>query len=43
LYRALTDVYPDAKRLQIRRVGLLSNWEWGCDTGSELRRFRARI
>jgi hypothetical protein len=43
LYRALTDVYPDAKRLQIRRVGLLSNWEWGTDTGSVLRRFRARV
>lgn len=42
LYRALTDVYADAKRLQIRRVGLLSNWEWGTDTGSEFRRFRAR-
>ncbi len=42
LYRALTDVYPDAKRLQIRRVGLLGNWEWGTDTGSEFRRFRAR-
>ncbi len=43
LYRALTDVYPDAKRLQIRRVGLLGNWEWGTDTGSALRRFRARV
>jgi hypothetical protein len=42
LYRALTDVYPDAKRLRIRRVGLLSNWEWGTDTGSEFRCFRAR-
>lgn len=43
LYRALADVYPDAKSLQIRRVGLLGNWEWGTDTGSVLRRFRARI
>jgi hypothetical protein len=42
LYRALTDVYPDAKRLLIRRVGLLGNWEWGTDTGSTFRRFRAR-
>lgn len=42
LYRALTDVYPDARPLQIRRVGLLGNWEWGTDTGSVLRNFRAR-
>lgn len=42
LYRALTDVYPDARRLKINRVGLLGNWEWGTDTGSEFRRFRAR-
>lgn len=43
LYRALTDIYPDAPRLQIRRVGLLANWEWGNDTGSRLRRFQARV
>jgi hypothetical protein len=43
LYRALTDVYPDAKRLTIRRVGLLANWEWGNDTGSIFQSFRARV
>jgi hypothetical protein len=43
LYRALTDVYPDARRLMIRRVGLLANWEWGDDTGSVFRSFRARV
>lgn len=43
LYRALTDVYPDAKRLTIRRAGLLANWEWGNDTGSVFRSFRARV
>jgi hypothetical protein len=42
LYRALTDVYPDARPLELRRVGLVVNWEWGEDTGSEMRRFRAR-
>ena len=34
LYRSLTDVYADAVRLQIRRVGIVANWEWGNDTGS---------
>ena len=43
LYRALSDIYPDAKPLQIRRVGLLSNWEWGTDTGSVLQRFHGRV
>lgn len=42
LYRALTDVYPDSRVLRINRVGLLTNWEWGNDTGSEFRRFRGR-
>ena len=42
LYRALTDVYPEAGRLAIRRVGVAANWEWGDDTGSLFRRFRAR-
>jgi hypothetical protein len=42
LYRALTDIYADATRLDIRRVGLIANWEWGNDTGSEFRRFCAR-
>jgi hypothetical protein len=43
LYRAVTDVYADATRLQINRIGLLANWEWGNDTGSSFRSFRARI
>lgn len=42
LYRALTDVYADARRLKIHRVGLLANWEWGNDTGSRFRHFTAR-
>jgi hypothetical protein len=41
LYRALTDVYPEARPLAIRRVGLVANWEWGNDTGSRFARFRA--
>lgn len=40
--RALTDVYADCRRLAIRRVGIITNWEWGRDTGSEFRNFRVR-
>lgn len=43
LYRALTDVYPNFKRLSINRVGLVVNWEWGDDTGTTLRRFVAKV
>lgn len=43
LYRALTDVYADCTRLSIKRVGLLANWEWGTDTGSMFRDFRAKV
>lgn len=43
LYRALTDVYPDCKRFSINRVGLISNWEWGVDTGSRFNDFVGRI
>jgi hypothetical protein len=42
VYRALTDVYPDCKPLRIRRVGIITNWEWGRDTGSVFRNFRVR-
>jgi hypothetical protein len=42
LYRALTDVYQHCPRLAINRVGLIANWEWGNDTGSTFRHFRAR-
>ena len=43
LYRALTDVYPDAAALAIRRVGLIANWEWGDDTGTVFHRFEGRL
>ncbi len=43
LYRSLSDVYPDAARLVINRVGIAANWEWGTDTGSEFRSFTARV
>jgi hypothetical protein len=43
LYRALTDIYSDASRLLIRRVGLIANWEWGNDTGSTFHKFCARV
>jgi hypothetical protein len=43
LYRALTDVYADCQRKRVTRIGLLANWEWGNDTGSIFRAFRARI
>jgi hypothetical protein len=42
LYRALSDVYSDLRPLSIRKVGLVTNWEWGDDTGSLLRNFRAK-
>jgi len=42
LYRAFRDVYAEAERLRIRKVGLLANWEFGNDTGSRFERFRAR-
>ena len=40
--RRLTDIYPDQPPLKIRKVGLAVNWEWGNDTGSVFRSFRAR-
>ncbi|CDN12642.1 hypothetical nucleotide-binding protein [Richelia intracellularis] len=43
LYRALTDVYLDATKLTISRVGIVANWEWGNDTGSTLKNFVARV
>lgn len=42
LYRALTDVYPKLRPLTIHRVGLVANWEWGCDTGSVFTGFTAK-
>ena len=42
LHRALTDVYPRCPGLTIRAVGIVANWEWGCDTGSRFKRFVAR-
>jgi hypothetical protein len=42
LHRALSDVRPDVGRLQVRRVGIVANWEWGNDTGSEFHQFSAR-
>lgn len=43
LYRALTDVYPNFRRLSIKRTGLLVNWEWGDDTGSSLYSLVAKV
>jgi hypothetical protein len=42
LYRALSDIYPDWEKLDIRRVGLVANWEWGNDTGSTFENFVAK-
>jgi hypothetical protein len=42
LYRALSDVYPQWNDFQIRRVGIVANWEWGNDTGSVFQNFVAR-
>lgn len=41
LYRALRDVYADVERLRIHKVGLIANWEFGMDTGSEFKHFKA--
>jgi hypothetical protein len=42
LHRALSDIYPDWTELRIAEVGLVSNWEWGADTGTLFRNFVAR-
>lgn len=42
LHRQLSDVYPGIAPLQIRRIGLAANWEWGDDTGSSFHKFVAR-
>jgi len=42
LYRALTDIYPEATRLKVQQVGLAVNWEHGNDTGSLFRHFKAQ-
>lgn len=42
LCRAFRDVYADAKRLLIRKVGLIANWEFGTDTGSKFEKFSVR-
>jgi hypothetical protein len=42
LYRALSDVYPTWDRLQIRQVGMVTNWEWGNDTGTIFKDFIAK-
>jgi hypothetical protein len=42
LYRRLADVVPEHPHLDIRRVGLAVNWEWGTDTGTTFRHFEAR-
>ncbi|MBZ9677680.1 oxidoreductase [Mesorhizobium sp. ES1-1] len=42
MQRSLTDIYPNDPALQIMRVGLAVNWEWGDDTGSVFTSFKAR-
>jgi len=42
LYRAFRDIYPGFRRLHIRKVGIVANWEWGHDTGSRFLSFEAR-
>ncbi|HEY8339361.1 MAG TPA: hypothetical protein VIK95_05800, partial [Egibacteraceae bacterium] len=41
LHRRFSDYRATAHRLRITGVGLLTNWEWGDDTGSRFRDFRA--
>ena len=42
LHRQLRDVYPYIDRWQIHRVGLMTNWEFGNDTGTRFVQFTAR-
>ncbi len=42
LYRALSDVYPWVTALDINRLGIAVNWEWGDDTGSGFNNFIVR-
>ena len=42
LQRRMTDLYPNDLPLQITRVGIAVNWEWGNDTGSRFEKFTAR-
>lgn len=42
LYRRISDVYPNCRGLLASAVGIVVNWEWGNDTGTELHRFTAR-
>jgi hypothetical protein len=42
MQRSLTDIYPTDQPLQIKRVGIAVNWEWGNDTGSVFDEFVAR-
>ena len=41
LYRSIRDVYPNVPPLAINRIGIVANWEWGNDTGSEFSDFVA--
>ncbi len=41
LERAVSDVYPAHPPLAVRGLGILANWEWGSDSGSLVRYFRA--
>lgn len=43
LYRAFRDVYPNVRRLAIRKAGILANWEFGMDTGSTFEQCTLRI
>lgn len=41
LERALSDIYPNWTDFKINKVGLVTNWEWGDDTGSAFQQFAA--
>jgi hypothetical protein len=43
MYRTLKDLYPNQHPLQIHRVGIVANWEWGNDTGSVFDKFVAKM
>ena len=41
-YRALSDIYPSWKKLEIKQIGLVTSWEFGNDTGTIFQNFVAK-
>jgi hypothetical protein len=41
-YRALSDIYPSWRKLEINQIGLVTSWEFGNDTGTIFQDFVAK-